>query len=70
MHVLASDSNILIDFEDGELITSLFRLPYEITTPDIVFESELRSQYPNLREIGLKTKSLTPKSVELAEAFF
>ncbi len=42
MLLVISDANILIDIEDGNLTSVIFRLPYEIAVPDILFELELR----------------------------
>lgn len=44
MLLLISDANILIDIEDGHLTPAVFRLPYVIAVPDILFELELRQQ--------------------------
>jgi predicted nucleic acid-binding protein len=66
--LLISDANILIDIEDGHLTPIVFRLPYEIAVPDILFELELREQHSYLLEAGLKVKSLTPESVKKAES--
>ncbi len=45
MLLLISDANILIDIEDGNLTPVIFRLPYEIAVPDILFELELRERH-------------------------
>ncbi len=45
MLLLISDANILIDIEDGNLTSVIFRLPYEIAVPDILFELELRERH-------------------------
>ena len=68
MLVLISDANILIDIEDGNLTSVLFRLPYEIAVPDILFELELKEQHNYLLEAGLKVRSLTPESVKRTES--
>lgn len=68
MLLLISDANILIDIEDGNLTSVIFRLPYEIAVPDILFELELREHHSHLLEAGLKVKSLTAESVKKAES--
>ena len=68
MLLLISDTNILIDIEDGYLTPVVFRLSYEIAVPDILFESELRERHSHLLEAGLKVKSLTPESVKKTES--
>ena len=68
MLLLISDANILIDIEDGNLTPLVFRLPYEIAVPDILFELELRERHSHLLEAGLKVKSLTAESVKKTES--
>ncbi len=53
MLLLISDANILIDMEVGNLMPVIFRLPYEIAVPDILFELELRERHSHLLEAGL-----------------
>ena len=67
MLLLISDTNILIDLEDGKLIPMIFQLPYEFAVPDILFETELRKQHHNLLEDGLTIKTLSPESIERIE---
>ena len=67
MLLLISDANILIDIEDGNLTPVIFRLPYEIAVPDILFELELRERHSHLLKAGLKVKSLTAESVKKTE---
>ena len=52
MLLLISDANILIDIEDGNLISVIFQLPYEIAVPDILFELELRERHSHLLQAG------------------
>lgn len=68
MLLVISDANILIDIEDGSLTSVVFRLPYEIAVPDILFELELREQHSYLLEAGLKVKTLTAESVKKTES--
>ncbi len=68
MLLVISDTNVLIDIEDGNLTLSIFRLHYGIAVPDILFELELLEQHSHLLKAGLKIKSLTAKSVERVEA--
>jgi len=68
MLLVISDANILIDIEDGNLTSVIFRLPYEIAVPDILFELELREQHSYLLEAGLKVRSLTAESVKRTES--
>lgn len=66
--MLISDANILIDIEDGQLTPVVFRLPYEIAVPDLLYEFELRERQSHLLKAGLKVKSLTAQSVQKAES--
>jgi predicted nucleic acid-binding protein len=65
--LIVSDANILIDSEVGNLTSVIFRLPYEIAVPDILFDLELAEQHRHLLEIGLKIKKLTAESIKRIE---
>lgn len=67
MLLLISDTNVLIDIEDGNLTPVIFRLPYEIAVPDVLFELELKEHHGHLLQAGLKVKTLTPESIEKME---
>lgn len=66
--LLISDANILIDVENGHLTPAIFRLPYVIGVPDILFELELKERHSHLLEAGLKVKSLTAESIKKTES--
>lgn len=63
MKLLISDANILIDLEEGQLLAQFFRLPYDIGTPDILFEEELSEQHPELPGLGLRIMGLSTESM-------
>lgn len=65
--LLISDANILIDLEDGELITQLFQLPYQFQIPDMLFADELEEQHGYLLDCGLQLGELSPESIEIVE---
>jgi len=67
MQVLISDANILIDLEEGRLLETLFHLPWQIRTPDLLFADELEEQHGNLLEQGLQLGELTPAGIADAE---
>lgn len=67
MLLLISDANILIDIQDGSLTPIVFKLPYEIVVPDVLFETELKAQHSGLLDAGLKVKGLTPESINRIE---
>lgn len=59
MLLLVSDANILIDLEEGGLLTAFFSLPYEFTVPDILFYEELEEQHSHLIDLGLVIRELS-----------
>lgn len=67
MQLLISDANILIDLEEGQLLDVIFDLPYEFSTPDIIFYEELEELHPHLPELGLRLGSLSSESVSSLE---
>jgi hypothetical protein len=34
---MVSDANILLDIEVGELVATMFRLPYRFVVPDVLY---------------------------------
>ncbi len=66
MQLLISDTNILIDLEEGELMEELFQLPYEFAVPDILFAEELEAQHGHLLDMGLSQGELTPATLQYA----
>lgn len=66
--LLISDANILIDLEDGDLITELFKLPYQFQVPDMLFVDELEADHGYLLEHGLQLGELTSESMAEVEA--
>lgn len=63
MQLLISDTNILIDLEEGGLLEVLFQLPYRFGVPDILFYEELESQHAHLLGMGLIVNELTSDSM-------
>lgn len=63
MQLLISDTNILIDMEEGGLLTLFFNLPYEFCVPDVLYYEELEEQHAHLCELGLSLRELTPASL-------
>ena len=55
MKVLVSDTSVLIDLDRGALVEATFRLPFEFTVPDLLYERELREHGgPDFVRLGLK----------------
>jgi len=65
--LVISDANILIDMEAGGLLHPMFRLDYQFSVPDVLFEVELRQHHPGLIRLGLRRMELTGESVRYVE---
>jgi predicted nucleic acid-binding protein len=65
--LLISDANILIDLEDGGLITEMFKLPFQFRVPDMLFADELEELHGYLLEHGLQLGELAPAFMAEAE---
>lgn len=65
--LLISDANILIDLEDGDLITTLFKLPFQFQVPDMLFVDELEETHGYLLDCGLQLGELSPESMAEVE---
>lgn len=63
IQVLISDSNVLIDLDEGRLLEKFFQLPYTFKVPDILYKEELEPYYPHLSTLGLLVGELTPESL-------
>lgn len=66
MLLLISDANIIIDLEAGEILHSLFELPYQFAMPDVLYEEEIKGGCPYLLDMGLKTLVVTGEYVNYA----
>lgn len=66
MLLLISDANIIIDLEAGEILNTLFALPYRFAMPDILFEEEIEVGSPHLIDMGLETLVVSGEYVEYA----
>jgi len=65
--VLVSDTSVLIDLDRGSLVKSTFRLPFEFTVPDLLYERELRQHGgPEFVRLGLRVAELDGDGVSLA----
>ncbi|RTR05134.1 PIN domain-containing protein [Halomonas nitroreducens] len=66
MLLLISDANIIIDLEAGEILDTLFQLPYHFAMPDILYEEEIEEGSPHLIAMGLKMLVVSGEYVEYA----
>ena len=57
--ILVSDTSVLIDLDRGTLVEATFRLPFEFTVPDLLYERELREHGgPEFVRLGLRVQEL------------
>ena len=67
MKALVSDTSVLIDLERGSLVGPAFRLPFEFTVPDLLYERELKAHGgPDLIRLGLRVEELDGDKVSIA----
>ena len=67
MKILVSDTSVLIDLDRGALVEATFRLPFEFTVPDLLYERELREHGgPEFVRMGLRVEELDGDGVALA----
>ena len=67
MKVLVSDTSVLIDLDRGSLVEPAFRLPFEFTVPDLLYERELKAHGgPDLIRLGLRVEELDGDEVSIA----
>ena len=67
MKILVSDTSVLIDLDRGTLVEATFRLPFEFTVPDLLYEHELKEHGgPDFVRLGLRVEELDGDGVSLA----
>lgn len=73
MRVLVSDSSVLIEFAKRELLDRMFKLPFEFSVPDLLFDQELidlgRYSRQDLLDFGLRVEALNPDGVTRAISY-
>lgn len=68
--LLVSDTSVLIDLERGGMLRALFRLPFDVGVPDVMYERELRTWGEHdLLTYGLHVLTLAPDGVALAQDY-
>ena len=72
MHVLVSDSSVLIEFSKRDLLDRMFELRFQFAVPDLLFNEELidlgRYDRQDLVRMGLRVESLDAEGVATAIA--
>ena len=70
MRILVSDTSVLVDLERGSLLEASFRLPYQFSVPDLLYERELKNWGGGeLRRLGLSVEELDGEGVQRALAY-
>lgn len=70
MRVLVSDTSVLVDLERGSLLEASFRLPYQFSVPDLLYERELKNWGgEELARLGLSVEELDADGVQRARAY-
>ena len=68
--LLVSDTSVLIDLDRGAILPEIFKLPFDVGVPDLLFEGELKRWHgPALEPLGLKVLALDGAGVSLAQAY-
>lgn len=68
--LLVSDTSVLIDLQRGGMLEVVFRLPFELGVPDVLYERELRGwDGPALEPLGLRVLVLDGDGVTLAQSY-
>ncbi len=71
MHVLVSDTSVLVDLERRSLLEASFRLPFRFVVPDLLYERELKNWGgEELIRLGLVVEELDGAGVRRAVAYW
>ena len=67
METLVSDTSVLIDLDRRTFVEATFRLPFEFTVPDLLYERELKEHGgPDFVRLGLRIAELDGDGASLA----
>ena len=68
--LLVSDTSVLIDLDRGGILHEIFKPPFEVGVPDLLFEGELKHWHgPALEPMGLRVLVLDGAGVSLAQSY-
>ena len=71
MNVLLPDTSVLVDLERGEILETIFRLPFDFAVPSLLYQMELKDYGGDaLINLGLRQEVLDNKEVALAQSYW
>ena len=71
MNVLLPDTSVLVDLERGEILETIFRLPFDFAVPSLLYQMELKDCGGDaLINLGLRQEVLDNKEVALAQSYW
>lgn len=71
MNVLLPDTSVLVDLERGEILETIFRLPFDFAVPSLLYQMELKDYGGEaLINLGLRLEVLDNEEVALAQSYW
>jgi predicted nucleic acid-binding protein len=67
MHILVSDTSVIIDLERANLLENVFAAGLNLVMPDLLFEREFGADGQRLVRLGLKVLSLDADELAFAQ---
>jgi hypothetical protein len=68
--LLVSDTSVLIDLDRGAILHEIFKLPFDVGVPDLLYQRELKNWHgPDLVPMGLRVLSLDGAGVSLGQSY-
>lgn len=61
--VLVTDTNIWIDLDNGDILTIVFKLPYQFLVPDLAVPELIRPSWQTLHALGVMAQELEPELI-------
>lgn len=71
MNVLLPDTSVLVDLERGEILETIFCLPFNFAVPSLLYQMELKDYGGDaLINLGLRLEVLDNEEVALAQSYW
>ena len=71
MNVLLPDTSVLVDLERGEILETIFCLPFNFAVPSLLYQMELKDYGGEaLINLGLRLEVLDNEEVSLAQSYW